>query len=98
MAPRTGYKLVSYKLPEDLIETLKSEAERRGSSQTALLVQGLQYVLGIASDTAIGTAENVPDIDRRIESAIAPLAAQLEEVKATLGKFRQKSKGFALHR
>jgi hypothetical protein len=86
MAPREGYKLASYKLPENLIETLKAEAEKRGTSQTALLVQGLQYVLGIAPNTATSTAAAVLDIDRRIEDAIAPIAAQTEELKASLGK------------
>jgi len=91
MAPREGYKLASYKLPENLIESLKAEAEKRGTSQTALLVQGLEYVLGIASNTAL----DVPDIDQRIESAIAPLNAQMEEIKASLGKFKPKSKEFS---
>lgn len=86
MAPREGYKLASYKLPEDLIETLKAEAEKRETSQTALLIKGLEYVLGIAPDTVV----DVPDIDQRIEDAIAPLTAQLEEVKASLGKFKPK--------
>jgi len=95
MVKREGYKLASYKLPENLIETLKAEAEKRGTSQTALLVQGLQHVLGIASDAALGTALDVSDIDLRIESAIAPLLTELGELKANLGKFKPKSKGFA---
>jgi len=86
MVKREGYKLASFKLSEDLIKELKSEAEKRGTSQTALLVQGLQYVLGIASDTASSTAVDVPDMDQRIDSAIAPIAAQVEELTASLGK------------
>jgi hypothetical protein len=91
MAPREGYKLASFKLPENLIESLKAEAERRGTSQTALLTQGLEYILGMAPDTA----EDVPDIDQRIESALAPLLTELEELKASLGKFKPKSKEFS---
>jgi hypothetical protein len=87
MSPREGYKLASYKLPENLINTLKAEAEKRGTSQTALLVQGLQYVLGIAPNTASSTATDVLDIDRRIKDAIAPIASQTEELKASLGKW-----------
>jgi len=93
---RKGYKLASYKLPEDLIESLKAEAEKRGTSQTALLVAGLRYVLGMESGTALSTVESVPDtaqridlnavatvpdIDQRIDSAIAPILAEVEELK-----------------
>jgi len=88
---REGYKLASYKLPEDLIERLKAEAEKRGTSQTALLVAGLRYVLGID----LSAVATVPDIDQRIDSAIAPIVAQVEELKASLGKFKPKLKGFA---
>jgi len=78
---RKGYKLASYKLPEDLIESLKAEAEKRGTSQTALLVAGLRYVLGMESGTALSTVESVPDTAQRIDSAIAPILAEVEELK-----------------
>ena len=96
---RKGYKLASYKLPEDLIESLKAEAERRGTSQTALLVAGLRYVLymesGIDSSAVeavpgtdqridLSAVATVPDIDQRIEIAIAPILAQMEALKAEL--------------
>ena len=94
---RKGYKLASYKLPENLIESLKAEAEKRGTSQTALLVAGLRYVLGMESDIDLSAVEavpgtdqridlkavvTVPDIDQRIDLAIVPIVAQMEELKA----------------
>ena len=84
MAKREGFKLVSYKLPENLIETLKAEAEKRGASQTALIIQGLQHVLGIASDTAPNAALDAADIDERLESAIAPLRLEVDALKAAI--------------
>lgn len=98
MAPREGYKLASFKLPEDLIERLKTEAERRNTSQTALLVDGLEYILGMASD-AVGAVPDIDQridrrIDQRIDSAISPLASQLEEIKASLGKSNLKLSDF----
>ena len=79
---RKGYKLASYKLPENLIESLKAEAEKRGTSQTALLVAGLRYVLGMESDIDSSAVESVPDIDQRIDLAIVPIVAQMEALKA----------------
>ena len=75
---------MSYKLPENLIETLKAEAEKRGATQTALMIQGLQHVLGIASSTAVDAA----DIDLRIESAIAPLRLEVDALKAAIEALR----------
>ena len=79
---RKGYKLASFKLPENLIESLKAEAEKRGTSQTALLVAGLRYVLGMESDIDLSAVEAVPDIDQRIDLAIVPIVAQMEALKA----------------
>jgi len=94
MAPREGYKLASFKLPEDLIERLKAEAERRDTSQTALLVDGLEYILGMASDAVRAVPDIDQRIDQRIDSAILPLATQLEEIKASLGKSNLKLSDF----
>jgi hypothetical protein len=67
---RKGYKLVSYQLPEELIEALKAEAEAKGTTQTALLIRALQGELGISEGTG---GESILNIDERIEAAIAPL-------------------------
>ena len=88
--------LVAVRVPSEILEDLdKAVTDRlktdRKANRSQLILDALQAYL---SQTALG----IVSTQEQIESAIAPIAAQMEEVKASLGKFRVKSKGFAPNR
>ena len=98
--------LVAVRVPSEILEDLdKAVTDRlktdRKANRSQLILDALQaYLSQTALDIVLPgqTALGIVSTQEQIESAIAPIAAQMEEVKASLGKFRVKSKGFAPNR
>ena len=98
--------LVAVRVPSEILERLDSEvlerlATDRKSNRSQLILDALEaYLSQTALDIVLPgqTALDVVSTQGQIESAIAPIAAQMEELKASLGKFKPKSKGFAPNR
>ena len=95
--------LVAVRVPSEILEDLdKAVTARlktdRKANRSQLILDALQaYLSQTALDIVLPgqTALGIVSTQEQIESAIAPIAAQMEEVKASLGKFKPKSKGFA---
>ena len=95
--------LVAVRVPSEILGLLDSKvserlATDRKANRSQLILDALEAYL---SQTALNivlpgqTALDVVSTQEQIESAIAPIAAQMEELKASLGKFKPKLKGFA---
>ena len=95
--------LVALRVPSEILEDLdKAVTDRlktdRKANRSQLILDALQaYLSQTALDIVLPgqTALGIVSTQEQIESAIAPLLTELEEVKASLGKFKPKSKGFA---
>jgi|GEM_PF-980756 len=98
--------LVAVRVPSEILGRLDSRvkeesATNRKANRSQLILDALEaYLSQTALDIVLPgqTALDVVSTQGQIESAIAPIAAQMEELKASLGKFKPKSKGFAPNR
>lgn len=87
-------KLVNFRLPEELLEQLRQQAETEQVSVTDLLIRYCEHGLQHTVDTDVGTVETDVKTDVKtgelytaISQAIAPLQEQIDLLKTELGKY-----------
>jgi len=85
--PRPTKKQINIKMPEPLIEALKTRAEDEGDTFTDLVIRFCEQ--GLGSDRPVVSAEVTPtQIDKRIADKLAPLQKRLEALETELvGEF-----------
>ncbi len=82
----TKTQLATFRVEPDLWEAFKTQARKNGRTASDVLTDFVEnYVTSgkaIASDTT-----QIDNLDSRIDEKIAPIRAELAELKAQLGEF-----------
>jgi hypothetical protein len=96
MAERRKGKQINFRLTDELGESFESYCQQRGITMTQFLENSIRQALGqpltippdalgISHRIANVEATSTPDVDSKIDEAIAPIRAELEEIKLRLG-------------
>lgn len=85
--PRPTKKQINIKMPEPLIEALKSRAIDEGDTFTDLVIRFCSEGLESKSNRPVAVTEIAPtQLDKRIADAIAPLQERLVALETELGE------------
>ncbi len=81
MAGRTQ---INFRVDDDLLAAMKAHCDANGISQTDFLISAIKNELGIVDTLA--AAPKMELIDERIDKRLAPVLAELEQLRAALGE------------
>lgn len=83
-------KLVAFRLPEEIVQAIESQAAAAGSDRTAVVIQALKQVFGLPSSPQTPTvAEELEERLHEVEKKMARLTEQL----AKLSQLRRSDSG-----
>lgn len=75
-------KLVAFRLPEEIIQAIKSQAAATGSDSTAVVIQALKQVFELPSWTHTpATAEELEERLNKVEKKMVSLTEQLAKLR-----------------
>ncbi|HEY9596939.1 MAG TPA: hypothetical protein V6D33_04660 [Cyanophyceae cyanobacterium] len=80
MAGRTQ---INFRVDDELLTAIKAHCETQGVSQTDFVIGAIKNALGIQTPSSM--EPNTEVIDERIDSRLAPVWAELAEIKLRLG-------------
>jgi hypothetical protein len=79
-------QLATFRVEPDLWEAFKAQARKNGRTASDVLTDFVQnYVTG--GDAIASDPNQIDNLDSRIDEKIAPIRAELAELKAQLGEF-----------
>lgn len=74
-------KLVAFRLPEEILQVIDSEAAATGSDRTAVVIQALKQVFGLPSSAQTpDAAEELEERLREVEKQMISLTEQLAQL------------------
>ena len=83
MRPR---KQINIKMPEELIDALKAQAEEEDETFTDLIIRYCEQGLGKSGSLKATHAISTTQLDKRIAAHLAPLQEKIAELEAALGE------------
>jgi len=88
-------QLATFRIEPELWESFKAQARKNGLTASDVLNDFVQTYVAGGSAIAPTEAPQLDNLDSRIDDKIAPLRAELEEIKAALVKQPGKSRKVA---
>ncbi|MUG98914.1 hypothetical protein F7734_44125 [Scytonema sp. UIC 10036] len=84
-----GTKTISFRCPEEMLEFIEQEARTSGVDKTAVIMKLLELGKSVLGNDGLSSVLHPSDsvnasLDERIQQALAPLQAQLDELRGKL--------------
>lgn len=82
-------KTISFRCPEEMLEFIEQEARTSGVDKTAVIMKLLELGKSVLGDDGLSSVLHPSDtvnasLDERIQQALAPFQAQLDELRGKL--------------
>lgn len=77
-------KTISFRCPDEMLEFIEQQAQKSGADKTTVIMKLLEAGRSVLGED-VGAAIHPPDnVKQMIEDALAPLQAQLDELRGKL--------------